>query len=123
MSGDQIAREVADALREVAAEVGDGTFLVTLRVVTGEPVNPWDTDTSASQNFEVPAMVSDYPRDMIDGTLIRATDKRVLIAAENGTVPTTSMIAVISGVEHTIVSVDELAPSGVALYYECQCRK
>lgn len=122
MSGEQIAREVADALREVAQEVGSGEFVVTLSVVSGEPETPWDTDNSTTDTIDVPALIQEYPLKMVDGTLIRMSDKRVMIAAENGTVPTTNMTATILGQVHQIISVKTLAPSGVDIFYECQCR-
>lgn len=122
MSGADIAREVAAALREVAGEVGDGEFLVTLKTPTGGSATPWGGVAPSVTEQEIPAMVSSYPASMIDGTLIRATDKRVMIAAENGGVPTTAATLEISGVNHEIVSVDTLSPSGVALYYIVQAR-
>ena len=42
MSGSQIAAEVAAALREVARDVGDGAFIVTLLRGPDEPETPWD---------------------------------------------------------------------------------
>jgi len=121
VSGDSIAREVDDALREVARDVGDGSFLVTLKTPAGGSATPWGTTADTFTESELPAMVSSYPFDMIDGTLIRATDKRVMVSAV-GAVPTTADKLEIDGVDHAIVMVKPLAPSGVPLFYECQCR-
>jgi hypothetical protein len=66
-------------------------------------------------------MVGRFNRNMIDGTLIRATDKRVMIAG-TAPKPLTSWTVAIAGQAHAIVSVREVAPSGVALYYEVQAR-
>jgi hypothetical protein len=122
MSGASIALEVEAALREVAVDTGDGTFEVALKAPGTSNTNPWEGSgfiPGASTN--VPAMVSRFARNLIDGTLIRATDKRVMIA---GTAPRpdTNWTVTIGGVSHAIVNVIDLAPSGVVLYYELQAR-
>lgn len=122
MSGASIAAEVAVALTEVASDVGDGEFVATLTRTNSAPVNPWDTDSSTTETFDIPALVQMYPRDMIDGTLIRAEDRKVMLAA-NGEKPTTADTLTISGADYEIMKVDETAPSGVPLYYEVQARK
>lgn len=121
MSGDAIAAEVAQALREVAVEVGNGEFLVTLTQTASAPANPWDTDVSTDTATQIPAMVSDYPQSMIDGTLIQQDDRRVMLAA-TGPQPSTADTLTIGGKVHRIISVRSTTPSGVPLYYECQAR-
>jgi len=121
MSGDAISREVDAALREVARDVGDGEFLVTLQVQSGVPVNPWDAPSGTLTESELPAMVSDFPATMIDGTLIQQGDRRVMVSAR-GPKPTTADNLVIADVVHRIVSVRETGPSGVPLYYIVQAR-
>lgn len=128
MSGFQIAAEVAQALTEVAADVGTGEFLVTLKRPSIAPTNPWDAgaglDGSGAYPFdetELPAIVSDFPLTMIDGTLIQQGDRRVMLAA-TGPKPSTADRLDILGVEYRIISVRETGPSGVALYYMVQCR-
>jgi hypothetical protein len=59
---------------------------------------------------------------MIDGTLIRAEDRRVMVAVGT-TVPLVSDRLRIGTTTYQIVSVMETAPSGVALFYEVQARK
>ena len=129
MSGSQIAAEVAAALREVARDVGDGAFIVTLLRGPDEPETPWDAGNYGEpQDYELPALVQNYGgkgfdgQAIIDGTLIQADDKRVLLPA-TGPQPTTSDRLLIGGVSYAIVSIRETAPSGVAIYYECQARK
>lgn len=122
MSGVSIAAEVAAALSEVAADVGAGAFTVTLTQSSGEPANPWDTDTSTDAATAINAVVQEYPQSMIDGTLIRQSDRRVMMAA-TGPKPTTADTLTIDSVVYEIVSVRETSPSGVALYYEVQARK
>lgn len=123
MSGASIAAEVAAALREVATEVGDGAFTVTLLRPPEMPTNPWDTGNYGEpEEIELPAMVTMYPQRLIDGTLIQAFDRKVMIAATD-TKPTTADTLDIRGEVYRILNVSETAPSGVALYYECQARK
>ena len=120
MSGQSIASEILAAMAEVATEVGDGEFVITLtRPAT--VANPWDA-AGADTTFQLSGFVQDYPRSQIDGTLIRQEDRKVFIAAENGTKPLVSDRLTISGVSYAVVSVREIAPAGVPLYYEAQAR-
>lgn len=121
MSGAQIALEVAAALQEVARDVGDGEFLVTLTQTASAPANPWDVDASTDTATQLPAMISDFPQSMIDGTLIQQGDRRVMIAA-TGPVPSTADTLTIGGKVHRIINVRSTTPSGVPLYYEIQAR-
>jgi hypothetical protein len=121
MSGSAIALEVAAALREVAVEVGDGEFLATLIVPSEQPTNPWSPEADEPTESQLPAMVQSYPQSMIDGTLIQQNDRRVMLAA-NGLKPSTSHKLQIGSVVYRILSVKEVSPSGVALYYELQAR-
>lgn len=121
MSGAQIALEVAAALQEVARDVGDGEFLVTLTQTASAPANPWDADASTDTATQLPAMISDFPQSMIDGTLIQQGDRRVMIAA-TGPTPTTADTLTIGGKVHRIINVRSTTPSGVPLYYEIQAR-
>lgn len=121
MSGAQIASEVAQALGDVARDVGDGSFSVTLIQKAGAPVNPWDANTGTTVTTELPALVQDYPQSMIDGTLIQQNDKRIMLSA-TGPKPTTADTLTIGNVVHRIISVRSTAPSGVAMFYQVQAR-
>jgi len=121
MSGASIQSEVDAALREVAVDVGNGEFLVTLQVPTSAPDNPWDAPAGAPSETELPALVSDFPQSMIDGTLIQQGDRRVMMSAR-GPKPTTADKLVIGAVTYRIISVRETGPSGVPLYYMVQAR-
>lgn len=121
MSGASIQREVDAALREVARDVGNGEFLVTLSEPAALPVNPWDAQTGTPTNYEVPAMVSDYPQAMIDGTLIQQGDKRIMLSALE-IVPKVNWRVVVDGISYAIMMVREYKPSGIPLYTEVQAR-
>lgn len=121
MSGASIAAEVNAALAEVARDVGDGSFTVTLLEPAAQPENPWDTPAGSPTEHEVNAIVQDYPASMIDGTLIQQGDKRIMISA---TVirPEVNWRVIDRGVSYAIMMVREIGPSGIALYYELQGR-
>lgn len=121
MSGQSIAQEVSAALSEVAQEVGDGSFAATLIQPATQPENPWDPPAGTPTETSLSAMVQNYPRGLIDGTLIRADDRKVMLGA-TGPRPTVADKLRISGTEYAIVSVREESPSGVPVFYECQCR-
>jgi hypothetical protein len=128
MSGRSIASEVAAALREVATDVGTGEFLITLKQPSVTPNNPWDFGAGENgssaypfDDYELPAIVSDFPQSMIDGTLIQVGDRRVMLAA-TGPKPSTADKLEIQGVVHRIISVRETGPSGIPLYYFAQAR-
>lgn len=121
MTGTAIAAEVAAALAEAAGAVGNGAQATLIRP-GAQPVNPWDAPGGAPTTQPVWAIAEAYRQDMIDGTLIRAEDRRVMIEAVTPA-PTTADRLTIGGVEYEIVRVDPEAPAGVALYFVCQCRK
>ena len=120
MSGADIAAEVNAALAEVAIDVGDGTFTVTLVTPAEQPVNPWDAPADDAGAVVLNALVSDYPLSQIDGTLIRREDKKFLLPA---TGPRPAMnCKIIADKTYAIVSIGDVAYSGVSLYYEVQGR-
>jgi hypothetical protein len=121
MSGAQIVAEVTAALASLANEVGDGAFDVSIIRTTGSPAQPWEAPTGTT-TLPVVANVQMYSRNLVDGTLIKAGDRRVMIAADNGAIPTTTDRLRIAGVDHSIVSVEDYAPQGVSLYYIVQAR-
>lgn len=119
MSGTQIAAEVAQALAEVARDVGSGEFLVTL-IEPAPAATPWEAAGTPTET-ELPAIVQDYPRRMIDGTLIQLGDRRVMLSAL-GPRPSTGNRLRVQGQEFRVLMVKDMAPSGVSLYYEVQAR-
>jgi hypothetical protein len=121
MSGAQIAAEVNAALAEASIATGDGTLTVMLLEPAAQPANPWDSPAGAPTEHEVNAVISDYPLSMIDGTLIRQGDKRLMISA-TGPAPKVNWRVISGAVNYAILTVREIGPGGVALYYELQVR-
>jgi hypothetical protein len=139
MSGAQIAAEVTAALASLGSEVGAGAFDVSIiRMVPAPPppppdplpdppppppapIPPWELPAVVEQAIPVVANVMMYSRSLIDGTLIKDGDRRVMIAA-NGPVPSTSDRLRIAGTDYSIVNVEPYEPQGVVLYFEVQAR-
>lgn len=121
MSGSQIAAEVAAGLSEAATALSDGGFSLAIIRKAEQPVNPWDSPAGTPTETQVTGIVSKYSDQVIDGTLIRADDRKVTIAA-TGIAPTEADSIKIDETTYSIVSVMELAPAGVALKYDIQAR-
>lgn len=86
---------------------------------TGTPWNP----TQTIMDYDCKLVVLSYNNKDIDGSLIKASDKKVYVSALGLTIePMTTDKLVIAGKENTIISVKPLNPAGVSVYYECQCR-
>ena len=79
-------------------------------------------EPSAPDPVPVWIVLEAYDQRHIDGELIRAQDKRVMMEA-SGPEPTQGDTLEISGQDHAILSVKPLAPSGINLIFECQCRR
>ncbi len=121
MSGADIAAEVSAALAEAAGDTGDGQQAVLIRPGTPQ-INPWDDPPGEPTETPVWAVAGAYSKNMFDGTLIRAEDRRVMVESVSPA-PTTADKLKLGTVEYEIVRVDPEAPAGVALYHICQCRR
>ena len=69
----------------------------------------------------------DYENKNIDGTLVKKGDRRLLLSALNTagavlTAPSVNDTVTANSVIYTIVAVRPIAPSGVAVAYDCQIR-
>lgn len=121
MSGAQIAREIDAALAEVGRDTGAGDVPVTFLEPSGEPSNPWDAEAGAPIERPIRAMVQNYPLGMIDGTLIRQEDRRLMVSA-SGPEPKVNWRLSLGGVTYSIISIRKIAPGNVPLYFEVQAR-
>ena len=69
----------------------------------------------------------DYENKNIDGTLVKKGDRRLLLSALNTalaalTAPSVNDTVAANSVTYTIVAIRPIAPSGVAVAYDCQIR-
>jgi hypothetical protein len=69
----------------------------------------------------------DYENKNIDGSLVKKGDRKLLLAALNTalaalTAPSVNDTVSANSVTYTIVAIRPVAPSGVAVAYDCQIR-
>lgn len=111
------ADAVATAI-ELIADFGQ-TGAIRRTVNSGDPWNPTQTDT----DYTVTLVVIDYENKDVDGTLIRQTDRHVLVSPDGLTVePTTADSVVVDGATLAIINVKPLNPAGTLVMYDLQCR-
>lgn len=83
----------------------------------------WDPGESVPTSYPCIMAVLKFDDNDIDGTLIKAADKKVYVAARGlSIIPTTTDRLMIGGVSHTIVRVMPLNPAGTYVYFEVQAR-
>lgn len=128
MTGALIAAEVAAALAEAGAATGNGPMIGSLKKRAGNPSDPPQnpfavaTPPSTPEPAPVTIIVDSYALRHIDGVMIHASDRKVTMAA-TGPVPAPGDTLEIGGLDYAIMSVRTESPGGVALMYECQCRR
>ncbi|BAQ18315.1 hypothetical protein [Methyloceanibacter caenitepidi] len=98
-----------------------------IRRVTGsnDPGTPWDPsdDTETTTDYDCTLVVLEYGKMEVDGTLILATDRKVLVSTAGMTVePLVSDKLVIGSDVYEIVTVKPLNPGGTVLLWEVQAR-
>jgi hypothetical protein len=97
---------------------------VTQHVIanTGDAWNPTQTELDPAPTLT--AAVLNYRTREIDGTLIKASDKKVVFSTEAMTVALDVAHKVtIGGTKYSVLDVRELNPGGAVVYYEARCRK
>lgn len=106
--------------------IGEFGRTVTFRVraatlkTAGEP---WLGKVAAASAGTAPAAFIEYNASEIDGSIIQAEDRKVLVAAKNlGFSPTTAYEMVDGSVVWQVVRVAEIRPGATALAYELQVR-
>jgi hypothetical protein len=93
----------------------------TLKVLTGsgDAWNPTQTETEQT----IVIAVSKYSNDLIDGTLIKKSDKKIYVSTEGATIePKQGHIITVDGLDHSIENADPLSPAGTVVYWEVQAR-
>ena len=121
MSGAEIAGEIAAALAEAGAEVGNGPLVATL-TKTPRKTNPGDPDPGPPVDYLLTVVVTEYDLRHVDGTQIQAQDRLVLMDAA-GVAPLPGDTLTVGATVYNVFRAMPLDPGGVALMYEVQCRK
>ncbi|MBZ9600749.1 hypothetical protein [Phyllobacterium chamaecytisi] len=113
------ARSQQTALRLITKFGQAGS--VVRDVPGGGPV--YDPGEPVPTSYACTLAVMKFDNRDIDGTLIKASDKKVYIAAKGfAIIPVTTDRLLIGGLSHTIVRVMPLNPAGINVYFEVQAR-
>lgn len=84
---------------------------------------PWNPDAGATTDQICTLVELDYSATEIDGSLIEASDRKVLVSTAGvATAPTQADKIVIGGNAMDIISVKPLSPGGLVLLWEVQAR-
>lgn len=111
------SRQAADRL---IARFGQAA---TLRrpTTTGTAYNPTPGEPD---DHPVKAVVTEYAQRDIDGTRIKAADRKVLMSVGSLAIePATSDKLVMGGVSYSIIDIRPLNPGGTVVMYEMQARR
>lgn len=132
-NGDDIAAQVEAALIEAATATGSGPLYATL-CRKGTPTGPEYDQTPGAPTKHSLTMINDtISLGLIDGSMIRATDKLIVVAA-TGAVPTTADTVVLGAPENVTLPADNslpglsvemvkaVAPGGTTVLYEVLLR-
>ena len=108
--------------KDVARLMGDFGTDLTLTRQAGQTYNPTTGQLSAgtTQSFTIRGMFINYMDGKVDGTVIRAGDRRLLVQALGATV-TPQVGDRVGGMD--LVDVRTVAPRGAAVAWSCQARK
>lgn len=92
---------------------------------TYDPATGAATITTSTQSAY--GALFDYENKNIDGTLVKKGDRRLLLSALNTagaalTAPSVNDTVTANSVTYTIIAIRPIAPSGVAVAYDCQIR-
>lgn len=90
------------------------------RTESEPPANEWEPPVETTVEHEVTAAVLPIHERDVDGTLIKAGDQQIIIAAEGLTIePTTTDRVILGGEIWTLTSIKPLAPGGITVIYDC----
>ena len=98
-----------------------------------DPAKPWRGSTGAADiTFDVIGVVIDFEKDEVDGTLVRRTDKRILVAAKSVTDEGGSAVTlniedysdVLDGTtRYRIVNPSVIEPGALRILYDLHARQ
>lgn len=112
-------RSVATANRLID-RFGQAGTIVRRGAATGDE---WNPTFAADAPHACRVVETDYTAREIDGTLIQASDKKLLVAVSGLTItPTPDDRITVGGKTYEIVTVKTLQPGGTVILYEIQGR-
>lgn len=119
------AIDYTEDVRAAAEDIRDaGRIIQIVRQSAATGSNPYDRDPAPAPDVEnVWALETSWHIGEVDGTTIRATDRKFLIAAEGvSTGPTEQDALRIDGADINIANVQPLAPGGVVILWKVAVR-
>ena len=97
---------------------------MTLRRTTMAYNPATQTSTPTVADYAASGVVAEYEDKDIDGTLVKAGDRLIILSAEGLAItPTPADKVIVGGVVYSIVRDKPTNPAGVAVVYELQVRK
>jgi len=114
------AKTVASVIRMLAKFGSDARMISQ----TGAKYNPATSTVEATfSEYPCTAALVDYTSQDIDGTLIQASDRRLLVAPDVEQAPQTGdVFRLAGGAELTVIRVTTTAPAGTVVLYDIQAR-
>lgn len=104
----------------------NGQPIQVRRVTDGVPgAQPWKPGAPTQADETIFSAIFQIKDDKVDGTLTQRGDKQALISAADltGAVPNTSDFLVVGGVQHKIIMVETISPSGDDVLYKVIIRQ
>jgi len=108
-----------DAVNTLLSKFGSS---LTLTRVTGATYNAGtgQTSTGTTTNFIIRGVFINYSDELMDGTVVRIGDRRLLVGP-SGSATTPQIGDVVGGLK--LIDVRVYAPAGVPIAWACQARK
>ena len=100
-----------------------GASAIIRRPVAGTVGDAWTTTEITPVDHACTAVLTDYNARDIDGSIIQANDRRVLIDSSIDIEPNSTDSFVSGGIQYAIISVNEVNPGGVKILYQLQVRR
>lgn len=123
MSGAEIASEVATAIAEAGADVGDGAPLTgSILRTTGADETTYPPTPGSTTSFDCTLILSQYSARDRDGTNITDRDLKAMISPDAETDPRNGDSLQVQGRTYSIENVTPYKPGGTVLYYIAQVR-
>lgn len=101
--------------------LGDETYVTITRTTGGtfDPVAGEETGSTTS-TISVTGVVTNIDNSLIDGELIKATDKMILL--DNQVAPSMTDLITFNGISNTVVRIMEVNHAGITQLWKVICR-
>jgi len=112
--------DMAATAKELLTEFGQSVTLTRQTVGAYDPATGAAAVTTSAQTAT--GALFDYKNSQIDGTLIVAGDRRLILSAVGITAPQVDDTITANGRTYTIKAVSETNPAGTAVIFTCNVR-